>query len=265
MENPQQLGPRLSCDTALLPACWGSAPPHCFLLPFDVSCVKEESVPLQVWAHTLASSLGCDEESASGAGVCWGQAGDPTERGGGWVEKPQPRQRDPKRGEGRVCPKPTEGVSNHAGLSSPGCLIWEEGTTVSLCLDEETEASGQSKCVTHTASWGPSCHVWGTSQEVSIVATVRWTSVRHWALASAGALTNSQEDAELGLQLTDEQAEAPVAGWRSYSWAWWPQCHCSTHSLLTGQALSQVLGLSWPFNQPDNPRRYLVVLISVHR
>lgn len=72
MENPQQLGPGLSRDAVLLPPA-GVSRAHCFLLPFDVPCVREGSAPLWVRARSLARPQ--RGVCACGAWVRWGQAG----------------------------------------------------------------------------------------------------------------------------------------------------------------------------------------------
>lgn len=110
MENPQQLGPRLRAVTlhfCLLGVSWA----HCFLLPFDVACVREGSAALWAQAHTR-SLTGLRPVCASGAWVCWGQAGD---LAGGVgkeaMEKPQPQHRAEAGQEG----------SSSAHQGSPAC------------------------------------------------------------------------------------------------------------------------------------------------
>lgn len=153
VENPRPAaGPRLGCGCTS-PA--GGQRAHCFLLPFDVSR-GGVGTPLVSGAR----SLGCAwlrPVSASGAWVCWGQAG---ARRAGWGRRPGGKTPawagSTRGGEGGVCPEPTEGGGrlHSRGALLPGLSGWEGGAMQGLCLKEETEASGQSQRATHRASYG---------------------------------------------------------------------------------------------------------------
>lgn len=122
VENPQQLGPRLSYDTALLrPA--GVSQARCFLLPFDVSCVGEGSAPLWVRARSLARSTATSSLCFWGLGML-GSGREPSraEREAGGKT---PAFAESSGGRGRVCLE-AEGMFTSAGPSRLGSLIGRE-------------------------------------------------------------------------------------------------------------------------------------------
>lgn len=133
MENPQQLGPRLRTVTlhfCLLGVSWA----HCFLLPFDVACVREGSAALWAQAHTRsARSLGCNQSAPLGPRYAGVRLGTWRE---GWGRRPwkNPSLSTELR-EGR------EGLPQPTRARPPVLPDGEKGATTSLCLAEETEAS----------------------------------------------------------------------------------------------------------------------------
>lgn len=148
---------------------------HCFLLPFDVACVREGSAALWAQAHTRSCSLaGLQPVCASGAWVCWGQAGD---LAGGVgkeaVEKPQPST---ELGEGR------EGLPQPTRALPPVPPDGEKGATTSLCLAEETEASNDPR--------GSLAGLWGSFSRLRCCCHLPALCV---VPPSACALTNSRD------------------------------------------------------------------------
>lgn len=140
MENPQAVA--VTLHFCLLGVSWA----HCFLLPFDVSGVREGSVSPWAQAHAHARLLGCNE-AVSRAWVCWGQAGTGRE---GWGRRLWKN------------PSLSRALSGQGGSAQPTRALppvlsdREGGPVTSLCLEEETEASGQSGRVARTASGGTS-------------------------------------------------------------------------------------------------------------
>lgn len=194
MENPQQLGPRLRAVTlhfCLLGVSWA----HCFLLPFDVVCVREGSAALWAQAHThaFARSLGCNQSAPLGPGYAGVRLGTWRE---GWGRRPwkNPSLSTELR-EGR------EGLPQPTRALPPVLPDGEKGATISLCLAEETETSDDPR--------GSLAGPWGSFSRLQCCCHLPALCV---VPPSACALTNSQDT---GL------------GTKSSRSSGWPLCHHS--------------------------------------